>query len=98
MPTSVLSDFQQRGLVADVTSPGELDAHLAQASRTVYVGFDPTADSLHVGNLVPLLGLRRFQLAGHPPIVPVAGGPRLIGEPAGQAGERAPHPREPRAA
>lgn len=89
MPTSVLPDFQQRGLVADVTSPAELDAHLAQAPRAVYVGFDPTADSLHVGSLVPLLGLRRFQLAGHRPIVLVGGGTGLIGDPAGKAGERA---------
>jgi tyrosyl-tRNA synthetase len=88
MPTSVLPDFQQRGLVADVTSPAELDAHLAQAPRSVYVGFDPTADSLHVGSLVPLLGLRRFQLAGHRPIVLVGGGTGLIGDPAGKAGER----------
>src|SRR5919201_3811217 len=85
MPTSVLPEFQQRGLVADVTSPGELDAHLGQASRTVYVGFDPTADSLHVGSLVPLLGLRRFQLAGHRPI-------GLVGDPAGKTGERALNP------
>ena len=92
MPASVLPEFKQRGLVADVTSPGELDAHLAQASRTVYVGFDPTADSLHVGSLVPLLGLRRFQLAGHRPIVLVGGGTGLIGDPAGKAGERALNP------
>jgi len=89
MPSSVLADFQQRGLVADVTSPAELDAHLAQASRSVYVGFDPTADSLHVGSLVPLLALRRFQLAGHRPIVLVGGGTGLIGDPSGKAGERA---------
>ena len=89
MPTSVLSDFQQRGLVADVTSPAELDVHLTQASRAVYVGFDPTADSLHVGSLVPLLGLRRFQRAGHRPIVLVGGGTGLIGDPSGKAGERA---------
>src|SRR5437016_1193213 len=94
MPTSVLPEFQRRGIVADVTSPGELDAHLAQASRTVYVGFDPTADSLHVGSLVPLLGLRRFQLAGHRPIVLVGGGTGLIGDPAGKAGERALNPEE----
>ena len=89
MPVSVLAEFTQRGLVADVTAPVELDAHLGQASRTVYVGFDPTADSLHVGSLVPLLGLRRFQLAGHRPIVLVGGGTGLIGDPAGKAGERA---------
>ena len=92
MPASVLPEFKQRGLVADVTSPAELDAHLAQASRAVYVGFDPTADSLHVGSLVPLLGLRRFQLAGHRPIVLVGGGTGLIGDPAGKAGERALNP------
>ena len=94
MPTSVLAEFQQRGLIADVTSPDELTAHLAGASRTLYVGFDPTADSLHVGSLVPLLGLRRFQLAGHRPIVLVGGGTGLIGDPAGKTGERALNPEE----
>jgi tyrosyl-tRNA synthetase len=94
MPTSVLAEFQQRGLIADVTSPDELVAHLAQSSRTVYVGFDPTADSLGVGNLVPLLGLRRFQMAGHRPIVLVGGGTGLIGDPAGKTGERALNPEE----
>ena len=80
---------RQRGLIADVTTPAELDAHLAEAPRTVYVGFDPTADSLHVGSLVPLLALRRCQLAGHRPIVLVGGGTGLIGDPAGKTGERA---------
>jgi tyrosyl-tRNA synthetase len=89
MPTSVVEDFRLRGLVADVTSPDELAAHLAQAARTIYVGFDPTADSLHVGSLVPLLALRRVQLAGHRPIVLVGGGTGLIGDPSGKAGERA---------
>jgi tyrosyl-tRNA synthetase len=94
MPTSMLSDFEQRGLVADVTAPAELAAHLAGGSRTVYVGFDPTADSLHVGSLVPLLALRRCQLAGHRPVVLVGGGTGLIGDPAGKAGERALNPEE----
>src|ERR1043165_3591291 len=94
MPSSVLADFQQRGLVADVTSPAELDAHLAQASRSVYVGFDPTADSLHVGSLLPLLALRRAQLAGHRPIVLVGGGTGLIGDPSGKAGERVLNPKD----
>jgi tyrosyl-tRNA synthetase len=89
MPTSVLHDFEQRGLVADVTTREEFDTHLAAASRTIYVGFDPTADSLHVGSLVPLLALRRTQLAGHRPIVLVGGGTGLIGDPAGKTGERA---------
>src|ERR687891_602059 len=82
MSTSVLDDFEQRGLIADVTTRDELGAHLAWASRTIYVGFDPTADSLHVGSLVPLLALRRMQLAGHRPIVLVGGGTGLIGGPA----------------
>ncbi len=89
MPTSVLPDFQQRGLVADVTAPVEFTAHLEAASRTMYVGFDPTADSLHIGSLLPLLALRRIQLAGHRPIVLVGGGTGLIGDPAGKVGERA---------
>ena len=94
MPTSVLKDFEQRGLVADVSTSAEFDAHLAEASRTIYVGFDPTADSLHVGSLVPLLALRRCQLAGHRPIVLVGGGTGLIGDPSGKAGERALNPQE----
>jgi tyrosyl-tRNA synthetase len=94
MATPILKDFEQRGLIADVTTPAEFGRHLAEASRTVYVGFDPTADSLHVGSLVPLLALRRMQLAGHRPIVLVGGGTGLIGDPAGKAGERALGPEE----
>ena len=94
MATSILKDFEQRGLIADVTAPAEFGAHLADASRTVYVGFDPTADSLHIGSLVPLLALRRMQVAGHRPIVLVGGGTGLIGDPAGKAGERALSPQE----
>ena len=89
MPTSVLKDFEARGLIADVTTPAELSEHLTGDVRTAYVGFDPTADSLHVGSLVPLLALRRLQLAGHRPIVLVGGGTGLIGDPAGKTGERA---------
>jgi tyrosyl-tRNA synthetase len=94
MATPILRDLQQRDLVADVTAPAEFAAHLAEAPRLIYVGFDPTADSLHVGNLVPLLGLRRFQLAGHRPIVLVGGGTGLIGDPSGKAGERALSPQD----
>ena len=94
MATSILKDFEQRGLIADVTAPAEFGAHLAEACRTVYVGFDPTADSLHIGSLVPLLALRRMQVAGHRPIVLVGGGTGLIGDPAGKAGERALSPQE----
>jgi tyrosyl-tRNA synthetase len=94
MRTPWLVDLQQRGLIADATRPDELDAHLAAAPRTLYVGFDPTADSLHIGSLLPLLALRRAQLAGHRPIVLVGGGTGLIGDPAGKAGERALNPTE----
>ena len=94
MRTPWLVDLQQRELIADATKPEELDAHLAAAPRTLYVGFDPTADSLHIGSLLPLLALRRAQLSGHRPIVLVGGGTGLIGDPAGKAGERALNPAE----
>jgi tyrosyl-tRNA synthetase len=94
MRSDLLADFQRRELIADVTTPDELDAHLASGRRTAYVGFDPTADSLHVGSLLPLLALRRVQLAGHRPIVLVGGGTGLIGDPSGKAGERPLNPGE----
>jgi tyrosyl-tRNA synthetase len=92
--SSLLSDFDRRGLIVDITAAGELDAHLAGGARTAYVGFDPTADSLHIGSLLPLLALRRVQLAGHRPIVLVGGGTGLIGDPSGKAGERALSPKD----
>ena len=94
MRSELLRDFQQRELIADITTPEELDAHLASGRRTAYVGFDPTADSLHVGSLLPLLALRRLQLAGQRPIVLVGGGTGLIGDPSGKIGERALNPKE----
>lgn len=93
-PPSLLADLEARGLVADVTHPAELDQHLAGGSRVLYCGFDPTADSLHVGSLLPLLVLRRFQLAGHRPIVLIGGGTGLIGDPSGKATERALNPED----
>jgi tyrosyl-tRNA synthetase len=90
----VLADLEWRGLVSDATNPEELDAHLAEAPRSIYCGFDPTADSLHVGNLLLLLALRRVQLAGHRPVVLVGGGTGLIGDPSGKAGERVLNPEE----
>jgi tyrosyl-tRNA synthetase len=94
MRSDLLRDLQSRELIVDLTTPDELDAHLASGRRTAYVGFDPTADSLHVGSLLPLLALRRVQLAGHRPIVLVGGGTGLIGDPSGKAGERALNPKE----
>ena len=76
----IISDLESRGLVSQMTSGDELKRFLSQ-SRTLYSGFDPTAESLHIGNLVPLLALRRFQLAGHKPIALVGGATGLIGDP-----------------
>ena len=70
---TILDDLRWRGLLHDCTHPDELVSHLASRPVTLYSGFDPTADSLHIGNLVPLLTLRRFQEAGHRPIA-LAGG------------------------
>lgn len=85
--TRLLSDLQNRGLIAQMTGDQQLYEHLSTA-RTVYCGFDPTADSLHIGHLVPLLILRRFQLAGHRPIALVGGATGLIGDPSFKAQER----------
>ncbi|TPE54790.1 tyrosine--tRNA ligase [Maribrevibacterium harenarium] len=84
----LLADLQARGLIAQMTSEEELRAHLAEGSRTLYCGFDPTADSLHLGHLVPLLVLKRFQDAGHHPIALVGGATGLIGDPSFKASER----------
>ena len=86
---SLLLALEGRGLLAQVSDRTGLDAHLAGASRVVYAGVDPTASSLQVGNLVTLLMLRRFQLAGHRPIAVVGGATGLIGDPSGRADERA---------
>jgi len=85
---NIYEELQWRGLLADCTDAAELQKRLAAGPITLYCGFDPTADSLHAGNLVPLLGLRRFQLAGHHPI-PLAGGATgSIGDPSGKTAER----------
>ena len=85
---ALLDDLQARGLVAQMTSEAALSAHLAEGVRTLYCGFDPTADSLHIGSLVPLLTLKRFQDAGHKPIALVGGATGLIGDPSFKADER----------
>ena len=84
----LLLDLRARGLIAQVTGDGALEEHLRSGARTIYSGFDPTADSLHIGHLVPLLALRRFQLAGHRPIALVGGATGLIGDPSFKAQER----------
>jgi tyrosyl-tRNA synthetase len=86
-PVNILEELQWRGLIADCTDAVELGKRSA-GSMTLYAGFDPTADSLHVGNLVPLLGLRRFQLLGHHPIAVAGGATGSIGDPSGKTQER----------
>ena len=84
---SIIDELKWRGLVADCTDAAELEKKVA-APITLYCGFDPTADSLHVGSLVPLLALRRFQLLGHHPIAVAGGATGSIGDPSGKSQER----------
>ena len=83
-----LDDLRWRGLVHQTTDDAGLAAWLEAKPRVVYAGFDPTADSLHVGSLLPLLLLRRFQRAGHKPIAVVGGATGMIGDPSGKSQER----------
>ncbi len=86
---TLLSDLQARGLIAQKSGDDDaLSEHLNQGSRTLYCGFDPTADSLHIGHLVPLLMLKRFQLAGHKPVALIGGATGMIGDPSFKATER----------
>src|SRR6266496_1735173 len=84
---NILAELEWRGLIADCTDRAELNRKLG-APLTVYCGFDPSADSLHAGNLVPLLGLRRFQWLGHHPIAVAGGATGSIGDPSGKTQER----------
>lgn len=85
--TDILDDLQWRGLIQDSTGLDELREHLKSGQATFYVGFDPTAASIHIGNLVQVLTARRFQLAGHRPLLLVGGATGLIGDPK-DSGER----------
>jgi len=85
---SIYKELEWRGLVNDCTDTADLNQRLHAGSVTLYCGFDPTADSLHVGSLVPLLALRRFQLLGHHPIAVAGGATGSIGDPSGKAVER----------
>src|SRR5438477_11448426 len=76
--SSFLEELRWRGFLEAATSE-DLDAFLSEAPRTIYVGFDPTADSLHLGNLIPVMGLAHAQRHGHRPLVLVGGGTGLIG-------------------
>ncbi len=84
----IYSELSWRGLIHQSTDPEHLRAGLAERTWAVYAGFDPTADSLHVGHLVALMTLRRFQQAGHRPIALVGGATGMIGDPSGKSEER----------
>ena len=86
--TSVIQDLKARGLIAQTTDIEALDALLNEQKISLYCGFDPTADSLHIGHLLPVLALRRFQQAGHTPIALVGGATGMIGDPSFKAVER----------
>ena len=85
---NILDELEWRGLVADCTDAVELKKRLDSGSIVLYAGFDPTADSLHVGSLVPLLALRRFQLLGHRPLAVAGGATGMVGDPSGRDTER----------
>lgn len=84
--TNIIEELQWRGMIHDVM-PGA-EAHLKECMRSAYVGFDPTADSLHIGNLVPIMLLAHYQRAGHKPIALVGGATGMIGDPSGKSSER----------
>ena len=87
-PIDLLDELRWRGLLHQCTDEGGLREHLAGGRRRIYAGFDPTADSLTIGNLVPIMMLRHVQRAGHEPVVVMGGGTGLIGDPSGKSAER----------
>ncbi|MBI2814730.1 MAG: tyrosine--tRNA ligase [Opitutae bacterium] len=86
--SDILAELEWRGLYADCTDRDALARRLTEGPLTLYCGFDPTADSLHVGNLVPLFALRRFQQHGHSPIALAGGATGMVGDPSGKSDER----------
>ena len=85
---NLIEELEQRGAIADVTDRAGLEQLLNSGQQKIYIGFDPTADSLHVGSLLPALMLARFQQAGHRPIVLVGGATGMVGDPSGRSAER----------
>lgn len=85
---NILDELEWRGLINQVTDREGLEKLLDSQTVTLYCGFDPTADSLHIGHLVPIVMLKRFQKAGHKPIALVGGGTGMIGDPSGRSSER----------
>lgn len=85
---NLYKEFLLRGLIKDVSKPEDLEKTLKEEKLTLYCGFDPTADSLHIGSLLPLLTLMRFKKAGHKPLALIGGATGLIGDPSGKNEER----------
>lgn len=88
MKVDILTELQERGLIQQTTDEEALQKHLTENKVTLYCGFDPTADSLHIGHLLPVMMLKRFQKAGHRPIALIGGGTGMIGDPSGRTSER----------
>jgi tyrosyl-tRNA synthetase len=86
MQQNVIEELRWRGMVHDIM-PG-LEEQLLKEMTAGYVGFDPTSDSLHVGNLLPIMLLKHFQLAGHKPFALVGGATGMVGDPSGKSAER----------
>src|SRR5690625_2607379 len=84
----IIQDLENRGLIHQTTDLEGLKKHLEENEVTLYCGFDPTADSLHIGHLLPITILKRFQQAGHRPIALIGGGTGMIGDPSGRTSER----------
>lgn len=85
---AILDDLERRGLIHEVTDREGLAKLLAEGVVPLYAGYDPTSPSLHVGNLVPTIMLKRFQLAGHRPVIVVGGATGMVGDPSGKSEER----------
>ncbi|MDD4994506.1 MAG: tyrosine--tRNA ligase [Candidatus Pacebacteria bacterium] len=90
----ILDDLKYRGLIYQISNLEGLRKEIKKGKIVLYCGFDPTADSLHIGNLLPILTLKRFQEAGHQPIALIGGGTGLIGDPSGKKEERILNPQE----
>ena len=88
MTNELIKDLQWRGLLYQQTDAEGMEKLLSEEKVSLYVGVDPTADSMHIGHIVPLLTLRRFQQAGHRPILLVGGATGMIGDPSGRSTER----------
>src|SRR5690606_31758161 len=86
MIKNFVKELTWRGMIQD-SMPG-VEEHLMETMRLAYVGIDPTADSLHIGHLVGVMGLKHFQLAGHKPVALVGGATGMIGDPSGKSDER----------